>query len=1120
MRIRTVIGSFALIGATLFGARMDAKVPLFDAAKGMERFSSVPTKWRQMHGASEKPVPQPLRNAGPKRVVHAADNGNPMDVYGYITMSADWDFVPQWVQLTDEGYNVKWDDQDYWLQGEVKLDIGWVRQGKLCGYATKLFMGQMLLGYYYKEFDIESGISTLTQEMDYENVNLFMCAAYSPDNDILFGFGVTADGEAALMKAPGANPTDIEVVRILSDGGNIGVLQSICWNDAEKSFVGINYSGAAVAIDLDGSTRMLAERVDVHTYVPYYTGLCYDATNRKYYWNVTDEYTSAIYALDSETFVGEEMLYFENAEIFSALYCPSKVVATDAPMRPEVKSVNFVDDALSGNVEISLPSSLENGEEISGQLEWTAMLDGAQYSHGSAQPGAMVSVPFESLSEGMHAFSFMVSYGGFDSADVSASAYIGKDNPSMPQNVIFSTECVSWDAVTTGQHQGYVNPSAITYEVFVDGEIIGSTSGTSLEVNLDNSGAIRTHQATVIAIFDGHRSEPGVSNKVAYGEALSLPLSIRPTEEEFLLMTTLDANGDGYGWHYVGDVTDPDFPCLDSDYSHSQTEPADDWLFLPPVMLDNTESFYNFTLWAKGRMTQLQPDEYFEVCIGKEPLPEAMITVLIPRTKCQKGFYDYEKYFSVDEPGAYYIGVHAVSDAAMFGVRIRDLYLYESKVRPESPNVVTSISATPAEGGELFADVKFTMPLINVENEAYSAETQLRVVVVGDTEAEVTGAPGEQVSVRVRTLQGDNRLRITPYCGDAIGLPSEVTVYTGVDVPTAPPALNNTVGEDNLTMHLTWSVPTEGEHKGYLDPEKIAYQIHTYNNMFGWIPIAELAEGVTEYSFVADDIDDGLVYVRLGVSASNLAGGSKYLTATGGVLGVPYNIPFIEGFDEDYGAECGPWVSVGGSGVSWGFAALSEISDAWADQLGGALVGMPSSSNVYSTVAFPKFNTIVGEGSAAIFKLRVWSGAGAPKSMKLYGLAAGMTEPVLVGTISSSKGWSELSWQLPDELQNRKWVQMQLRADFATKSQLCVVDRFEVEVGSGIENVNAETASYFSRNADGVVAVGLTGEKAEIFTLDGKRVATVEITSQRQQIRLSKGFYIVKTAGKSIKVSI
>lgn len=1117
MTIRNLAAGAALLAAFAVAPALHARVPLQQAAETAERFSRQPVKWGALRTSSD---PEVRLSKRPARVTapNLKSPQNSLNVFGYITMSENWDFMPQWVELTSDGYDVKWADQDYWLQGEVKLDIGWIRDGKLCGYATKLFMGQQLLGYYYKEFDLSTGLSTLTKEMDFENSNLFMTAAYSPDSDMIFGFGIDPQGSAMLLKAPGADPTNISVARDLSEGPNEAILQSICWNDADKRFVGVNYSGEAVTLTLEGKLKTLAEYIDVPLFTPYYTGMCYDATNRVYYWNITDEHSSYIYRLDATSFEGELVSTFEENDIFSVLYSPSKVVDADAPQRPEFISASFENGSLSGTANFHLPQSLLNGGSIDGQMHWTATLDGAPYATGMAIAGADVEVNYENLAEGMHTLGLYATYNDKESAEGSTELFVGIDTPAMPKNVQFSTTSVSWDAVTTGQHNGYVDPASIEYEVFVDARSMGSTSDTHLDISLDDSEPITTHTATVVAIGQGRRSEPGVSNKLAYGQPLSLPLSIRPTAEEFLLMTTTDANGDGYGWHYVGEVTDPDFPCLDSDYSHSLTEPADDWLFLPPVVLDDTEAFYNFKLWAKGRMTQLQPDEYFEVFLGTQPLAESMTQCLIPRTKAIFAFNDYEKYFRVPQAGTYYIGIHAISDPAMFGVRIRDLYLYKSNIESDSPNVPTAASATPADGGRLSATVAFTMPLKTVDGADYPEGTVLRAVVSGDTNVEVSGAPGEKVSAEVRTVQGDNRIRITPYCGEAVGLPVDVTVYTGIDIPTAPPSIYNLVDETNQKMTLRWTVPTVGEHNGFLDPNGISYQIHAFNAMFGWIPFDQVAPGVTEYLFESEEeITDGLAYVRLGVSAANEAGSSKYLSASGGVLGVPYALPFSDAFDEAGGASVGPWVSVGGADVTWGFADLADISYDWANIPGGALVGMPAGNNVYSYIAFPKFTTIVPDGKTAAFSLRVWTGGGAPKKMQLYALAAGMEAPTLLETITTNGGWKDVSVVLPEELQNRGWVQMQMRADFASTKQLCVIDKFGATIEAGLANLLDSKASISVVPA-GVQLVGLEGHSAMVYSLDGRLVAKQDVASQKHIILLPKGAYIVKAGPIAAKV--
>lgn len=1039
-----------------------------------------------------------------------------LGVKGYIASSDYWDFVPSWASLSTGGYTDIWQDLDYMYRGEVKFDIAWVRNGRLCGYAPKKFSGQILTAYYYRELDLETGELLLSKDIDFDNSNLFMMAAYCPEEDLVMGSGVTVDGTPVLMSAPGSDPTAISLVDALGDGDTRN-FQSLTWNTADQRFAGINTAGQLVSMDTGGKAQTIGMVADFFDYSPYYTGFCYDASKRIYYWNVTDDSASYLYAVDPSDLSMRKVTEYGDNEIFSFLWCDMKAVAAGAPAAPEFLSADFEGPALSGSLSYRLPEFDNAGQPITGSLGWVATLDGAEWSRGEGTPGQTVTVDYKSLVEGSHKFGLYACWENLEGEETQTEVWIGNDEPKAPVNVAMTTSEVSWSQVTDGSHGGYVDPSAMTYEVSVNGTVMGTTSDTHLSITLDPEQEMQAWRASVTAICNGQRSLPGLSNEIAFGSALDLPLYFRPTEAEFLLMTTADDNGDGFGWHYVGDVTDPDFPCLDSDFSHVEG-PADDWLFLPAAKLDDPDAFYYFSMDAKGRKVQMQPYEYFEVKIGREANAASMTETLIPRTLGQVGFVTYDKYFQVPEGGDWFIGIHAVSDFDMYGVRVRDILLSKSAIKGDSPSAPQDVKATPAPEGALSATVQFTMPAADVTGSAYPAGTTLRVRVEADTFEDVTGTPGQTCTATVRTVQGDNKITLTPYCGESIGLPVSVMVYTGIDRPVAPPAISGRVLDDNLGVTLNWEMPREGAQDGYIVPEQCSYQIFVYNGMYGWVLIDEVGAGVTEYTFTVED-EGSMATYRLGVNSVNSAGSSDLLTAYTCVLGTPYSLPFNEEFDSN-GPESGPWRATAPEVCTWGFADLAEISYDWDKMPGGALVGMPKTAGT-SSIAFPKFTTLANgsKPGGVDLQLTVWAGGGCPQSMQLVLTANQVAEPYRFPVIAKNSGWNTVTYNVPEAFLGLGFVELSLESTFGSTAELCVVDRFEATATSGI-NETAKT-SFAAFGSSGILTVTAPeGSTVTVRTTDGARAAVLTPDSGTAAVMLPQGIYIVTCNGESIKVRL
>lgn len=1042
----------------------------------------------------------------------AQSGGTPLGVQGYIFISDYWDFVPEWTELTSTGYTPLWTDPDFGMKGEVALEIGWVRNERLCGYCPKKFNGMVMNGYFYKEYNLTTGAVLTETPIAFESSPLFVTAAYNPDTDEVVGLGTDTDGSQWIMRAPASDPTAITKVALLS-ATDRRLFQSMTWNASLGTIVGINKADELMSLDPNGSATKLGDITGADFYEPYYTGLCYDATSRCYYWNVTDWDESHILRIDASTLETSEVSTIQDCGLYSVLWCGNKAVSQDAPGEPEFLSATFEGPSPDGTATFRLPTLTSSGNPLEGTLDWTSTLDGQTWSQGTAQPGQTVTAAYASLSEGEHTLGLYASQGGEDGPEAIHTLWVGNDDPAAPAEVKLTTSSVSWQPVTEGAHGGYLDAAAVTYEVYINGESRGTTASTSLDIELDATQEMRAWQATVTASAHGRTSEGGLSNELAFGAAMNLPLYFRPTEAEFMFMTTSDDNGDGYGWHYVGEVTDPDFPCLDSDFSHIEG-PADDWLFLPAANLDDAEAFYYFSMDAKGRKTQMQPYEYFEVKIGRNADAQSMTQTLIPRTLGQVGFVNYDTYFQVPEAGDWYVGIHAVSDFDMYGVRVRDIHLQKSTITADSPAAPTAVSAEAAPGGELKATVRFTMPTANVRGEAYPASATLRVRIQGDTFTDVEAAPGAACTAEMRTLQGDNKLTLTPYNGESAGLPAYVSVYTGMDRPTAPPAMRGIVSEDNMSVALSWDVPTQGAQEGWIDPAQISYEIFTYNGFYGWVKIDEVAAGTTSYTFVTED-DGGLATYRLGVNAVNPAGASDLLTSYTAVLGIPYDLPFIEMFDTD-GAQAGPWQSSGSSQCTWGFADLKEISYDWDDLPGGALVGMPKAPCT-SAILFPKFSTY-SEGAPVVLTFRVWAGGGAPENQRVLADAYGLEAPLEIGTIAPAAGWTDATFTLPDALLNRNWIQIRYEARFATTGELCVIDSFKAEATSGV-SAPSDGISVIS-TAEGIEITAPAGTETVIYSPDGICLKRIKMHDNRERVALTPGFYFITAGGRTYKIRI
>ena len=138
----------------------------------------------------------------------------------------------------------------------------------------------------------------------------------------------------------------------------------------------------------------------------------------------------------------------------------------------------------------------------------------------------------------------------------------------------------------------------------------------------------------------------------------SVPFVLTPTADDFDKFEKLDANEDGITLQLSG--TAPDTYLS---YSCSETNPADDWVFIP-VNITDLDMVYKISVDVRVRMSSYP--ENFEVGVGASATPSAM-TILMDKDYVNNEEYQtYSCFFTADNTGVQYIDVHINSVANQY----------------------------------------------------------------------------------------------------------------------------------------------------------------------------------------------------------------------------------------------------------------------------------------------------------------------------------------------------------------------------------------------------------------------------------------------------------------------
>lgn len=869
---------------------------------------------------------------------------------------------------------------------------------------------------------------------DFEN-SFIQGGVYVPEENAFYGYGYNcwirfdvATMKATTLASPAASTFNSQMT----------------YNTKLRQIVGINGKGELYSYSKEDGAQTLLKATDITS--PYTAGFCYDAMSNHYIWNPNTDSKSELIAFNADTYEALKICDVEDTAQLGVLYCDeAKRKDPEAPRVPEFVSSDFQSGLYTGTLVFKLPTMCNDDTPISSDMDYRLYINGQEYTpaKGKGKAGEEVSVSVgadANLKDGIVDFNLVCLIGSHESLDNSVGVYVGNDVPLKPANVKLSIDEISWDPVVAGVHDGYIDQSSLRYNVELNGQLIAENiSATRCATGLAANTELASYIATVYATANGQTSEGGSSNDMTFGQAFTEPALFEPTPAQSRLFVIDDANGDFSTWSYH---------TATSAFRHEfdWTNDADDWLFLPPVNITDTDFLHKFsmTAWAVDK-------EVFEVYVGRKPSSEAMTTQVIgvSETPGKEEKIQYEGIFDAAEPGLYYIGIHAITPADRLYLYVKDLKVSVSPVSKNGPAAVSDVTATAADQGGLSATITFKMPLTTINNTPLSGK--VTAVVTGDEDSStVSGEPGSMQTVEFKTMQGDNHIMIQTFQGENHGMPYEFDVYTGVDIPGAPQNIYATLNEDNISGTLHWSGPQSGQNGGYIRQTGITYYLcQQSKTIFGtteWTVTQKIGTDVNDFEF---SVNEGTSQqpMSLGVVAENEAGLGKMIAITDFIIGVPHEMPAEETFTGKNGPLYGPVMlsSKGESKINWSIGDPSGKGEKYAVSDAGAVIGS-TATDTYGCVVLPKFSTL-GMREAGFMPTFYLGGC---ENIKVTASASGIkeTEILDLGSVFGldySEGYRQIVVKLPEAFQDKGWVEIKVYPYFSPEHSLFIMDGYKMK---------------------------------------------------------------------------
>lgn len=897
----------------------------------------------------------------------------------------------------------------------------------------------------------------------------FVRTAYDERNDIMYGLGPSEPDKKEYFTLSCFYPD----TRVDANGSEISPLTNIkvindklpaetecsafAWDPRDGSLIGVSVAGKVIRFDpVKGTYKEIFDTGLVNS--PYFGGLAYSPKDKGFIWAylTRDEAGNTtgqdFYLIDTDRrkatliksvpHVEGEMVHQVSSLIINEHYADPY-----GPRVAEVTSDTFTPHSGDGTITLKMPTHSEKGLPIAGNLKYMVRVDGIRnvdgtpYAEATLAPGATRTETFSGLGDGVHRITFYtVTEDGHWSRPLNVVKYVGYDTPMPPANVVLTEENLTWEPVTEGVHGQDITDDGIEYEVWVNAEKIGTTSGTSYDMNFDKV-ELASHLAAVYAVNHGNTSEGAFSNRVAVGKYRTVPATFEPGASDVLLATVVDANEDGKSWEYY-------------DYykawcaTHSWSEPDNDWLFLPPVNFDDPEALYEISFDLQTN----DYDETLELRLCEEAVADSG-EVLLTKTINTR---DYSKEFIKETTvtpasGIKHLCFHAKEQHA--DLFVRNVQVKKSGSTKAAPAAVTDLNVTSADKGQLSATATFTFPTKTVAGNTIPADADVKVEVSGVYKdfsvASASGKPGTQGTITFAPTEGLTDVFVQPSIGSEKGLLSQATFWCGEDVPGEVKNLKVALTADPMVVKVDWEAPgTVGFHGGYADPESMQYYlVAKKSGAEKWTRFDPQPECGLSLSLV-DTYDQTLT--QFGIMTENRKGTSQKWEPTDITCGKAYTLPMRENFvtgKPNYNPVVlqRPTEEYTGTG---GYADPSQLKPEY-EVPGNTVLGlMPPADGKAgkARVELPYFSTVGAKKPAIVFQALIDPDitAQADVYVRTYG-----KDPVKIGSWNAStpgKGYTSLAFKIPAALMGKKWVQCFIDATFegGEDRRFVVVKRYSV----------------------------------------------------------------------------
>ncbi len=751
---------------------------------------------------------------------------------------------------------------------------------------------------------------------------------------------------------------------------------------------------------------------------------------------------SSLWIIDPATAAASLLVEYVENEQITALEVVKPEADDLAPAIPELIA-EIPNGGMELNYTIKMPTTLFNGDAATGSLHWVVSLNGIEKESGESTFGGTVSGSLTLENEGAHLLTAYVTNEAGRSPVAKMTLINGTGTPMAPEGFrVFNFGggeiSLFWEEVTASADGAYIDPEAITYTVKRNGETVAENLTDTWfddKVTIPDTFVKLTYEVT--AHYEDNTSEPatGSTGIGSITPPYSSRLDASQADTDSGLYSFLDENGDNSTWWFS-----PSYGSFIYDYNNENA--GDDWLFSPAFHLEAGKK-YELSYSVSGNSTLYT--ERYAVAMGLAPTAQAMRTELLPATEISTERYEPIGMTLTIEPATddnYYIGWHALSDAGMFQIHIRDITL-SAPLTATSPAEVKDIVLERDKDGYLKMTGSFTAPSVDISGNALKSIGKITVSREGKEETLATfnnPQPGAALKFEDNDLpaSGTYTYAITSEGVDgAPGRAVKASLFVGPYAPENVPAVNMVEESTPGKVKLSWDAPINDVSGHPLKDENLSYMVYVAGEYGMAEPILE--QPVTQRSLSIEVCKpEEMDFAVFFVSALNMGVESENLTRSPMIpVGKAETLPYLHSFTEsDLEAHLLGYVSQSGTygSISLGTPEYDKIPSADGDD--AFLVATQYEPGATLDFFTGKIDLTGTEHPALTLRHYKWSDTDANKFSIYAILADGKT--VDLGTTDHSAG-GNIGWNVtvcPLEKVKGQVVELAVSALFMTHTSM------------------------------------------------------------------------------------